>query len=118
MANIRAVRRGKVRKQEGLLRFLYSHQDRPPVRVSSGFSDVKASILRHNKRGFRAACSPPVESETESNAKRPSGFYDLTFIVAKCKKQKQKTNKSGIAEKHEKKRRMKIMRRFDHCYYC
>jgi hypothetical protein len=115
MANIRAVRRGKVRKQEGLLRFLYSHQDRPPVRVSSGFNDVKASILRHSKQGFRATCSLPAESETESNAKQTSGFYDRIFIVAKCKKQKPKTNKSGIVEKHEKKRRMKLMRRFDYC---
>jgi len=102
MANIRAVQRGKVRKQEGLLRFLYSHQDRPPVRFSSGFSDVKASILRHSKQGFRATCSLPVESETESNAKQTSGFYDRIFIVAKCKKQKPKTNKSGSVEKHEK----------------
>jgi hypothetical protein len=48
-AAIRAVRRKKVRKAESLLRFLYRHQDRPPVRLLSGFDQQKASFLQCHK---------------------------------------------------------------------
>jgi hypothetical protein len=92
-AAIRAVRRKKVRVVESLLRFLYSHQEPLPVRVSSAIHDVKASFLRCHKEALNmaAACETHQigwECEVEKGM-----FHENGALVPRTKNTVTKTNK-------------------------